>query len=164
MVRYVDDFVIACRSGQVQRVLDRTKRWLTAKGLELNEAKTRVVDIRHTGINFLGRGMTWRQLRQGRGYLLVEPSAKSRTAMREALRCFFDHWTLWRSIGEVVIEPNRTMRGWAGYFHFRNSTALMSDLGRSSEYRLRRRLWGKHGLVEGHLSGRLHTHYELDAC
>jgi RNA-directed DNA polymerase len=85
MVRYADDFVSECRPGRAQRVLDRTKRWLTTKGLELNEAKTRVVDIRHIEINSLGSGLTWRQSRQGRGYLHVEPNAKSRTAMRQAL-------------------------------------------------------------------------------
>ena len=94
--------VIACRPGQAQRVLDRTERWLTTKGLELNEAKTRVVNIRHTGINFLGFGFRWRQSRQRRGYLHVEPNTKSRTAMRQALRGLFNHWTLGRPIGEVV--------------------------------------------------------------
>jgi hypothetical protein len=94
MVRYGDDFVIACRRGQVQRVLDRTKRWFTTKAPKLNEAKTRVVGIRHTGINYLGFGMTWRQSRQGRGYLQVESNAKSQTAMRQALRGLFDHWAL----------------------------------------------------------------------
>ena len=167
MVRYADDFVIACRPGQAQRVLDRTERWLTTKGLELNEAKTRVVDIRHTGINFLGFGLRWRQSRQGRGYLHVEPNAKSRTAMRQALRGLFNHWTLGRPIGEVVTEANRTLRGWAGYFHFRNSTAVMSNLRRYSEDRLRRWLWRKHGCTQGLWKGyppeRLHAHYGLYA-
>jgi hypothetical protein len=86
MMRYGDDFVIACRPGQAQRVLGRTKQWLTTKGVELNEAKIRVVDICHTVINFLDLGLTWRQSRQGRGYLHVEPNAKSRTAMWQALR------------------------------------------------------------------------------
>ena len=35
-------------------VRERTKRWLEAKGLKLNETKTRVVDIRQEGVNFLG--------------------------------------------------------------------------------------------------------------
>ncbi len=39
------------RGGEVR---ERTKRWLEAKGLKLNETKTRVVDIRQEGVNFLG--------------------------------------------------------------------------------------------------------------
>lgn len=167
MVRYADDFVIACRPGQAQQVMSRTKRWLSAKGLELNEAKTRVVDIRHTGINFLGFGMTWRKSRQGRGYLHVEPNVKSRTALRVALRGIFNHWTLGRPIGQAVAEANRTLRGWAGYFHYRNSTAVMGDLRRYSQDRLRRWLWRKHGctrgLWKGYPTARLHTHYGLYA-
>ena len=137
------------------------------KGLELNEAKTRLVDIRHTAIHFLGFGLTWRQSRQGWGHLHVEPNAKSRTAMWQALRGLFNHWPLGRPIGEVVTEANRTLRGWAGYFHFRNSTAVMSNLRRYSGDRLRRWLWLKHGctqgLWKGYPSERLHAHYGLYA-
>jgi hypothetical protein len=91
--------------------------------VELNEAKIRVVDIRHTVNNFLDFGLTWRQSRQGQGYLHVEPNAKSRTAICQALRGLLNYWTLGRLIGEVVTEANRMLRGWAGYFHFRDSTA-----------------------------------------
>src|SRR5260221_14032621 len=61
MFRYADDCVIACRAGRGGEVRQRTKRWLEAKGLKLNETKTRVVDIRQEGINFLGFNLTWRQ-------------------------------------------------------------------------------------------------------
>jgi hypothetical protein len=70
--------VIACRPGQAREVLERTTRWLKAKGLKLNESKTRLVDIRQTGINFLGFNLTWRQSLKHRRYLHVEPSQKSR--------------------------------------------------------------------------------------
>lgn len=39
MIRYADDFVIACRVGSGKPVKQRLRRWLAAKGLELNEAK-----------------------------------------------------------------------------------------------------------------------------
>jgi hypothetical protein len=69
--------------------------------------------------------------------------------MRQTLRRLFNHWTLGRSIGEVVTEANRTLRCWACYFHFRNSTAVMSDLRRYSEDRLRQWLWRKYGCTQG---------------
>ena len=77
MLQCGDDFVIACRHGHAQRVLDRTKQSLTTKGLELNEAKTRVLDISHTDIKFLSFGLKWRHSRQGRGYLHMEPNTQS---------------------------------------------------------------------------------------
>ena len=64
MFRYADDFVIACRRGRAGEVRERTQRWLETRGLKLNEAKTRVLDIHQEGINFLGFNLTWRQSRK----------------------------------------------------------------------------------------------------
>jgi group II intron reverse transcriptase/maturase len=163
MFRYADDFVIACRRGRAGEVRERTKRWLEARGLKLNEAKTRVVDIHQEGINFLGFNLTWRRSRKGRKYLHVEPSQGSRTALRDNLRGILNHWTHWRPIAEVVKETNQVLRGWSGYFHFRNSTSVMGDLKRYSRNLLRRWLWRKHackgGLWSRYPDEKLHTHY-----
>jgi group II intron reverse transcriptase/maturase len=167
MVRYADDFVILCRPGCAPQILERTTRWLQAKGLTLHDKKTRLVDIRQEGINFLGFNLTWRRSLQGRRYLHVEPSQKSRQALREHLGEILNHWTRWRSIGEVVQEANRVLRGWAGYFHYRNSTSVMSGLKRYSRNRLRRWIWRKQGCQRGlwntYSDARLHTHYGLYA-
>lgn len=167
MIRYADDFVIACRPGQAQRVLERTKRWLNARGLSLNESKSRVVDIRQNGINFLGFNLTWRKSLKGRPYLHVEPSQKSRAALRERLGKILSHWTRWKTIAAVVKETNQVLRGWAGYFHYRNSTSVMSGLRRHSRQRLRRWIWRKHdckrGLWNTCSDQQLHTHYGLYA-
>ena len=42
----------------------------------VNEVKTRTVNIRQTGINFLGFNLTWRRSPRGRGYLHAQPSQK----------------------------------------------------------------------------------------
>jgi len=167
MVRYADDFVILCRPGQAAPVLERTKRWLTAKGLTLNETKTRLVDIRREGINFLGFNLTWRQSLKRHKYLHVEPSQKSRLALRQQLRGILNHWTQWKSISEVVTDANRVLRGWGGYFHYRNSTSVMTGLKRYSRDRLRRWVWRKHdctrGLWKYYTDERLHLYYGLYA-
>ena len=93
MVRYADDFVVACATGQGQGTMERLKKWLQSKGLTLNEAKTRLVNIRQEGINFLGFNLTWRKSFKGRGYLHVEPSQKSRSHLREKLGELLNHWT-----------------------------------------------------------------------
>jgi len=144
LVRYADDFVIACRPGQSQQVLARTKKWLRAHGLTLNEKKTRVVDIRQEGVNFLGFNLTGRRSRRGKNYLHVEPSQKSRRALRESLGEIFNHRTQWESVAEVVKKANQILRGWAGYFHYGNSTEVMNQMKRHSQNRLRRWLWRKH--------------------
>jgi group II intron reverse transcriptase/maturase len=165
MVRYADDFVIACVPGRGGGMRTRLKRWLGARGLTLNEVKTRTVDIRQTGINFLGFNLTWRKSFRGRGYLHAQPSQKSRRRLREQLGDILNHWTLWRPIQDVVREVNQVLRGWAGYFHFGNSATVMNRMKHDSQNRLRRWLWRKHGcrrsLWKHYPSERLHTHYGL---
>ena len=167
MVRYADDFVIVCRPGQARPVLERTKRWLNAKGLSLNERKTRLVDICQMGVNFLGFNLTWRKSLKGRPYLHVEPSQKSRQALRDNLGSILNHWTRWKTIDSVVKEANRVLRGWAGYFHYRNSSSVMNGLQRYSREKLRRWIWRKHkckrGLWNFCPDEQLHTRYGLYA-
>ena len=107
MVRYADDFVIACAPGRGGGLGARLKRWLEAKGLTLNEVKTRTVNIRQTGINFLGCNLTWRRSSRGRSYLHAQPSQKSRGNLREQLGEILNRWTRWRPIPEVVREVNQ---------------------------------------------------------
>jgi group II intron reverse transcriptase/maturase len=167
LVRYADDFVILCRPGQADGILERTTRWLQAKGLKLNEKKTHVVDIRQTGINFLGFNLTWRRSLKHRRYLHVEPSQKSRQGLRETVGGILNHWTLWKPIRQVVKETNQVLRGWAGYFHYRNSTSVMGSLKRYSRDRLRRWVWRKQackrGLWNACTDEQLHTRYGLYA-
>ncbi len=165
MVRYADDFVIACAAGRSGGLKARLQKWLQAKGLTLNEVKTRIVDIRKEGINFLGFNLTWRKSFRGRGYLHAQPSQKSRRALREKLGGLLNHRTLWRSIQDVVAEANRILRGWAGYFHFGNSVSVMNRMKHYSQNRLRRWLWRKHGcrrsLWEHYAPDQLHQRYGL---
>ena len=149
MVRYADDFVILARPGQGRRLAERLKTWLTRRGLKLNETKTRRVDVRREGIRFLGFGLTWRRGRSGRSYPHVEPHAKSLTKLREGLREILNRGTLWKPCEEVVGQMNRRLKGWAGYFHYGNSTAAMGWAEESARCRLRRWLWRKHGCVHG---------------
>lgn len=145
MVRYADDFVILSRPGEGAGLLQRLKRWLEGRGLVLNEQKTRLVDIRQEGIKFLGFALNWRQGRSGRNYPHVEPHAKSQTKLREGVREVLNRGTLWRPVEEVVLQLNRRLKGWAGYFHYANSTRVMGQVGEYTRNKLRRWLWRKHG-------------------
>jgi RNA-directed DNA polymerase len=165
LVRYADDFVIACRRGRSRGMQERLKKWLTAKGLKLNETKTRIVNIHEEGLVFLGFSLNWRRSPKGRHYLHVEPAPKSRQALREQLRAILNNWTKWRPVHEMVREMNTVLRGWAGYFHYANSTKVMSQLRTFSQNRLRRWLWRKHAcrrsLWTYYSEQRLHQHYGL---
>lgn len=145
LVRYADDFVILCAPGQGEALRQRLTRWLTARGLKLNEEKTRLVDSRK-GFDFLGFRVRWQSSPvSGKWYALVEASGRSQQRLREAVRAKLNHWTTGQRIPEVVTGLNRFLRGWNGYFYYRHSSRVMGKLNWYVRSRLKRWLWRKHG-------------------
>lgn len=165
MVRYADDFVILCRTGEGKGLLERLKGWLDRHGLVLNEKKTRLVDIRQEGIKFLGFALTWRKGRRGWQYPHVEPHPKSLKKLRNGLREKLNRSTLWRPVEEVIPELNRQLKGWAGYFHYGNSREVMGQVDRQVCGKLQRWLWRKHGCAKAlwstHTAEELHEQFGL---
>ena len=149
MVRYADDFVILIRPGEGKGLMKRLKGWLDRRGLVLNEKKTRLVDIRQEGIKFLGFALAWRRGRSGRSYPHVEPHPQSLKKLRDGLREKLNRGTLWRPAEEVVKDLNRRLKGWAGYFHYGNSSVVMNMVNWQVRNKLRRWLWRKHGGKSG---------------
>jgi group II intron reverse transcriptase/maturase len=144
MVRYADDFVILCEPGQGEQLHARLSRWLGARGLKLNEDKTRKIHSREA-FNFLGFTVRWQPSRRsGRWYAHVEPSVKSQQRLRDKVREHLSHWTLHRKIEANVYELNRVLRGWGQYFHYRNSSRVFGKTNQWVTNRMRRWLWRKH--------------------
>ena len=144
LVRYADDFVILCATGQGEVLRQRLTRWLAARGLKLNEAKTRLVDSRKS-FDFLGFRLRWQSSRvSGKWYVHVEASPRSQQRLREAVRGKLNHWTLGKRIPEVMTGLNRLLRGWSGYFHYRHSSRVMGRLNGQVRDRVKRWLWRKH--------------------
>lgn len=165
MVRYADDFVILCVPGQATQLLGRLQRWLEARGLKLNEEKTRKVSCQE-GFRFLGFSVRWQRSRvSGRRYAHIEPSAKSQQRLRDQVRRLLNHWTLNRPIPETMEELNMLLRGWGGYFHYRQSSRVFADLNDWVQDRLKRWLWRKHkctrGLWSAYPHELLHDRYGL---
>ncbi|HEV8342918.1 MAG TPA: group II intron reverse transcriptase/maturase [Candidatus Binatia bacterium] len=122
LVRYADDFVILMCAG-VNETLLRVKQVLGRMELTLNEEKSRVVDAREGGFNFLGFAFCRKRNRQtGKGIILVEPSRKSQLHFREEVRHLTGRWSHCLREEEVLDRVNRYVRGWVNYFHLYNST------------------------------------------
>lgn len=166
MVRYADDLLILARPGQGQGLQARLKRWLEAHELKLNEEKTRLVDTRREGFEFLGFAVDWRRsVRSGRQYLHMEPSRKSQSKLREKLRTVLDRRTRNQPSVVVVRKVNQITRGWAAAFHYGNCSRVFAKQQLFVRNRLRRWLWRKHGcthaLFEFFSDDRLHGQYKL---
>jgi RNA-directed DNA polymerase len=107
MVRYADDFVVLCRTPEdAERALAVIRQWVQDNGLVLHPTKTRIVDERIDGFEFLGyhfdRGRKW-------------PRAKSLAKLKDAIRSKTRR-TNGCSLGVIITDVNRTLRGWFEYF------------------------------------------------
>ena len=111
MVRYADDFVILCRTADdAQRALELVQTWVTENGLTLHPTKTRIVDVRTDGFDFLGYHFCGTE-----GGILHRVCDKSLRKLKETLRPI-SRRTSGDSLADIIGRLNRTMRGWFVYF------------------------------------------------
>jgi RNA-directed DNA polymerase len=113
MVRYADDFVLLCRSeAEAQAGLELVQHLTTARGLTLHPEKTRLVDAQVPGVgfDFLGyhfvRGTRW-------------PRKKSLRKFKDTIRQKTGR-SKGSSLAAIVVDVNRTCRGWFEYFKHSN--------------------------------------------
>lgn len=135
MVRYADDFVILCRTGeQAQQALALVQQWTAQAGLTLHPEKTRIVDEQLEGFDFLGY-----HFGQGRR----QPRKKSLDKLKDSIRDKtgrLSGFPLQFIIGTI----NQTLRGWFGYFkHSQRET--FAPLDAWIRMRLRSILRRRHG-------------------
>lgn len=112
MVRYADDFVILCRSAEeARRALDKVTEWAASAGLTLHPTKTRIVDVRAEGFDFLGyRFQTIRN-----GNIRQWPRKKSLDKLKDTVRAKTKR-TNGHSLDHIIKDVNLTLRGWYEYF------------------------------------------------
>jgi group II intron reverse transcriptase/maturase len=166
MVRYADDLVLLCRSGNGLEYYQRLKVYLEHRGLALNEAKSRLVDVRQACVRFLGFDVRWRFSRfSGWGYVHLEPSRKAQQRLRDAVRQELNHWTRRRSCSESVRRVNRIVQGWSNYYHYGNCAKVFRRHQHWLQNRFRTWLWWKYDRTLGRYgfftNDRLHGQYHL---
>lgn len=144
LVRYADDFVILCRKD-VEEPLKVAKYVLERLGLTLNEAKTHIVDATQASFNFLGFTLQMsRGARTGKPYPNVRPADKSLKKIKARLTELTGRNLTAIPLGDVVRNMNRSLRGWANYFHYRNSSRMIERARQHAEERLRTHLMKRH--------------------
>ncbi len=107
MVRYADDFVILCRTpDEAARALELVQTWVSAAGLTLHPTKTKVVEARTEGFDFLGYhfqgGSRW-------------PREKSLRKFQDTIRAETKR-TNGTSLPSIIAVLNPILRGWFAYF------------------------------------------------
>jgi RNA-directed DNA polymerase len=121
MVRYADDFVILTRShAEAEAALALVGAWVTANGLTLHPAKTRIANCRKKGNGFEFLGY---RFERNRRHVRKKSLDKLKQTIREKTRR-----TRGQSLKVVIADLNRTLRGWFGYFkHAHPSIYLALD-------------------------------------
>ncbi|MDP2751829.1 MAG: group II intron reverse transcriptase/maturase [Rhodocyclaceae bacterium] len=148
LVRYADDFVVLCR-GDTQKPLDYIKWILERLELTLNETKTKIVDAKETSFRFLGFDLQMNvSEKKGTLYPYIEASEKAVEKIKARLSELTDRTQTWRPIEDVVRDVNQVLRGWSGYFHYRNSSRQFRKVKRHSEDRLRIHLRKRHKISD----------------
>ena len=123
LVRYADDLLVLCTTRQEAEAALAALRLLLAElGLELKEAKTRIVHLREggEGIDFLGFQHRYVRARSRRyrhiTFLARWPSHQAMQQARTRIRELTGRERLLLPVDEVVQDINLYLRGWAGYF------------------------------------------------
>jgi RNA-directed DNA polymerase len=156
--------VIGCPTGQGPALQERLTQWLTAKGLKLNESKTRIVQSRESGFVFLGFAFRWQQSRQGKEDVHGCPSPAAEQALRDRIREMTHYQTTWKATPDLVGEIKQVTRGWAQYFAASHHNRSFRELSHFLTERLRRWLRNKHhtdGMYERWPEAALYETYGL---
>jgi RNA-directed DNA polymerase len=143
LVRYADDFVVLCRKD-VDTPLSVIRAILERLELELNESKTKIVDANKEGFCFLGFDLKMNVGAKGGRYPHIQPRDKAVVKVKTRIREITARRRTGIPINDVVRDVNRVLRGWSGYFHYRNSSAVFLKVKRHAEERLRTHLRKRH--------------------
>ena len=144
LVRYADDFVVMCRKD-VEEPLKVVRHVLERLDLSLNEAKTHVVDATKASFDFLGFTIQMsRGASTGKPYPNVRPADKSLKKIKAKLTALTGRKLTNIALDDIVGNVNRSLRGWASYFHYRNSSRMLSKARIHAEERLRTHLMTRH--------------------
>src|SRR5699024_3058413 len=96
---------------------------------------------------FLGFSIELRRSRRtGRYYPHVEPGKQAAQRLRTRITRLTDRRRAVLPMDSIVMEVNRTLRGWSGYFYYRNSSNVFNGLRWHVEQRLRTHLRQRHKL------------------
>jgi group II intron reverse transcriptase/maturase len=145
IVRYADDIVLLCQRGKSASVMTVLRQILERLGLTLNEAKTKTVNAFAGKFDFLGFTIWMGEGRKTRRYYPhVEPSKKAVQKVKDRITELTKRERTIMPLEWVVNEVNTMLRGWVGYFHYRNSSQALGRVRNHLEQRLITHLRKRH--------------------
>ena len=149
IVRYADDIVILCRRNKSAKAMTVLRQILERLKLALNETKTKIVNAHKGKFDFLGFTLWMGESRKtGNLYPHVQPSKKALQTIKDRVTELTKRTRTVKPLKWVVNELNATVRGWVGYFHYRNCSSALKSLRYHVEERLRTHLRKRHKIKD----------------
>jgi len=147
LVRYADDFVIACNTrAACEEAEQHVTRVMGKLDLTLHPEKTRRVEMScgKQGFDFLGchlrkkmSGPIWEQQRKRYYFLQRWPSTRSMKRVRERIHELTPRGRCHEDLRSVIKSLNPVLQGWCGYFRTGNASQKFGAVDRYVERRLR---------------------------
>jgi RNA-directed DNA polymerase len=111
LVRYCDDFIITGSSKELleNEVKPLVEEFLTERGLELSQEKTRITHI-EDGFDFLGQHIRC----NNDGKVIITPSKKSVEAVSDKIREVIKK-NAQATAGHLIMQLNPIIKGWTNY-------------------------------------------------
>jgi group II intron reverse transcriptase/maturase len=145
IVRYADDIVILCRRNKSGKAMTVLRQILERLELTLNETKTKIVNAFEGKFDFLGFSIWMGKGRKTRNYYPhVQPSKKSLQTIKDRVTNLTRRERTIMPLDWIVNEVNATVRGWVGYFHYRNCSKALGQIRCHVEERLITHLRKRH--------------------
>jgi RNA-directed DNA polymerase len=142
-VRSADDMVILVHGHRnedwlLRAVQKRLKEELDKLQVQMNEEKTKVVNLREGGgFSFLGFDFRLSRNRMGQTYVSKIPRKKKRKEIGERVKAVLKaNWN--RPLREVIQSVNAVVRGWVNYFRIGNSTRVFNSVRYEIERKVRK--------------------------
>jgi RNA-directed DNA polymerase len=126
LVRFADDLLAMCQTRvEAEAALIALRTILAELGLELKDAKTRIVHLEEggEGVDFLGFHHRWVRAKRAKHvqFLARWPSRRAMQHASERVREITARERLQLPVEDIVQDLNGYLRGWAGYFRYGNS-------------------------------------------
>jgi group II intron reverse transcriptase/maturase len=145
IVRYADDIVILCRRNKSDKAMTTLRHILERLKLSLNETKTKIVNAHKEKFDFLGFSIRMAESwKTGNLYPHVQPSKKSLQKIKDRVTELTMRRRTIMPLEWIVKEVNATVKGWVGYFHYRNCSKALGQIRSHIKERLITHLCKRH--------------------
>jgi group II intron reverse transcriptase/maturase len=155
LVRFADDLLAMCRTREeAEAALAALRLILAELGLELKDAKTRIVHLEEggEGVDFLGFHHRWVRANRAKHvqFLARWPSRRAMQHARDRVREITARERLLLPVEDIVQDLNGYLRGWTGYFRYGNSARHFDAISNYAAHRVVSQVAKRHKRSRGY--------------